>query len=303
MKFFSKSNYQLQTKFVVNIFQSIGSIHLCQTCTDSLTSAYIFWQRIKQSDDSVSTIVHAVTEGSPATRPRLDNEIEFIATDDVEIEHYLISNGNKEKTNDDEKIELIVSATTKRTERKSKMNDSAQANESNNRIGVNIALPHFVITNSVGKEDRVHDDGSLDFMDNKVDANKAKPPTKPVKTLIASVIVPNSLAEINELCVSSLQAEDDAESIFQCSHCPKAFAAPYHLMIHMRKSHLCQYCLSTFAKINDLYEHVKEAHASYDCLLCSREFQSNGNLRQHMRKNHSIFLPAYISLLNLDEIN
>lgn len=286
--------------------QSNGSIQLCQLCTDSLTSAYIFWQRVKKSDDSLSSIVH--TEDNTRKRPRLHDDIEFISTDDGEIEHYLIEEGDGDKTNDDYKIALIPNDTEKRKERKPRAKESgripAESNkptESINRIGVNIALPHFVITNNIPKEGHADDDGN--FLDSENDADKAKSPSKQVKTLTASIIVPNDLEQINKLGLSPLRTEDDAQSIYQCTHCPKAFAAPYHLMIHMRKSHLCQYCLSTFDKINELYEHVKEAHQTFDCLLCGREFQSNGNLRQHMRKNHSIFLPAYISLLNLDDIN
>lgn len=270
-----------------------------------MTNAYTFWQRVKQSDDSLSALPvdhQSMDDGLPK-KQRLAEEIEFIATEDVEIEHYLISNGTDGTADTDDGIAITINDVTKRKPRKPKQakeGDAADCGEG--AISEHIALPHFVITDCPASDDgRPNDDdqSSTDETDNP----KAAARRKPAKTLTASVIVPSSLAQINELCVSTLQTEDDSHSIFKCNHCPKAFAAPYHLMIHMRKSHLCQYCLATFSKINDLYDHVKEVHQSFDCLLCSKEFQSNGNLRQHMRKNHSIFLPAHISLLNIQDMN
>lgn len=286
--------------------QEAESIHLCQGCTDSLTSAYIFWQRVKQSDENISTIEldQSSTDEGQAKKQRLAEEIEFVATDDVDIEHYLISNGTDSTTTKDNGIAIPISDSSKRKARKPKPPKETDAADSGSSgIGENIALPHFLITECpTSEDDRAKDDDDLSSAD-ETDKTQSSAHSKPVKTLTASMIVPTSLAQINELCVTTLQTEDDSQSIYKCNHCPKAFAAPYHLMIHMRKSHLCQYCLATFSKINDLYDHVKETHQSFDCLLCSKEFQSNGNLRQHMRKNHSIFLPAHISLLNLQDIN
>lgn len=289
------------------LFQSAECVHLCQSCTDALTSAYTFWQRVKQSDESLSVVsLSKPTRDKPHKREHSEEEeIEFIATDEVDIEHYLIANGsNANPLDENDKIVQKTNDTTKRKAKKPKTKETNTL-DSASRIGVNIALPYFMIANNTTNADPVvqNDNETLSNDNKKNDTSQSVTHSKPIKTLTASLIVPTSLEQINELAVSSLQTEDDAQSIFKCSHCPKAFAAPYHLMIHMRKSHLCQYCLSTFNKITELYEHVKEAHQSFDCLLCDKEFQSNGNLRQHMRKNHAIFLPAYISLLNLEDIS
>lgn len=172
------------------------------------------------------------------------------------------------------------------------------------KIGVNIALPHFIITNVQFDEDesQIESDSKTDIYDDDLQSG-SESHRKNIKTLKPSAVIPPDLDKINELLgLSPLDSDGDTQSIYKCSHCPKAFAAPHHLMIHMRKSHLCQYCLATFSKINDLYTHVKEMHKTFECLLCGKEFQSNGNLRQHMRKNHSIFLPAHISLLNISDM-
>lgn len=174
------------------------------------------------------------------------------------------------------------------------------------KVGVNIALPHFVIANVDVDEDEtpnsIENDCNMETYDGDLQSG-SESHRKNIKTLKPSAVIPPDLDKINELLgLSPLDSDGDIQSIYKCSHCPKAFAAPHHLMIHMRKSHLCQYCLATFSKINDLYTHVKEMHKTFECLLCGKEFQSNGNLRQHMRKNHSIFLPAHISLLNVSDM-
>lgn len=171
----------------------------------------------------------------------------------------------------------------------------------------NIAFPHFVVANLDRQPNALLTDVMNDeiYCDDGMGSGDNIIHRKQVKTLKPSAIIPADLNKINELLsMSPLEDDTDPKStIFKCSHCPKAYAAPHHLMVHLRKSHLCQYCLATFEKINDLYGHVKEMHRTFECLLCGKEFQSNGNLRQHMRKHHTIFLPAHISLLSVTTIN
>lgn len=195
-------------------------------------------------------------------------------------------------------------APSKRKQRKNKPKTNNSSETSDKKIGVNIALPHFVIANIDSMDGAPAHDAIDDSLKTEMDSQSDSESTrKRIKTLKPSAVIPMDLKQINELCLSPLEIDSDTQSIYKCNHCPKAFAAPHHLMIHLRKSHLCQYCLATFSKINDLYSHVKEFHKTFDCLLCSKEFQSNGNLRQHMRKNHGIFLPAHISLLNIRDIS
>lgn len=174
----------------------------------------------------------------------------------------------------------------------------------------NIAFPHFVVANldrepnTMDAADVTNDEiYCVDDIDNHTTTTNVQ--RKQVKTLKPSAIIPSDLNKINELLsMSPLENDTDPKTtIFKCNHCPKAYAAPHHLMVHLRKSHLCQYCLATFVKINDLYGHVKEMHRTFECLLCGKAFQSNGNLRQHLRRHHFIFLPAHISLLSVTTVN
>lgn len=270
-----------------------SDIHLCQSCTDSMTHAYIFWQQVKFADDKIKSELRSKESATFSKKLKLD-VIEFIDT-----EHFVETLPTNSKLNVEpiDESSQAISIDTNRKIRKTKAKPSAETQETNNKIGVNIALPHFIITESDFDDER-------SFLE-KNDNNKETIVRKIIKTLKPSAVIPTDLSNINELSISPLESDndDDGQSIYKCSHCPKAFAAPYHLMIHMRKSHLCQYCLETFTKINDLYDHVKDVHRTFNCLLCDKEFQSNGNLRQHMRKNHSIFLPAHISLLNISDVN
>lgn len=266
-------------------------------CTESLTLAYLFWQQIKRSDEKLLT----------ESRRRLSIKKD-VAESNVNNTSIDLDDG-RDQLHSDKSIDFDGSEKAATTEpiqkkfrkRKSKSCAAPPPENSEIKIEANIGLPHFVIacvdTDADGKHDTINSDDLYS-------ADDAESQQKKVKTLKASAMIPSNLDKINELLMMSpLENDGDTQSIWQCSHCPKAFAASNHLMIHMRKSHICQYCLAAFSKINELYCHVKVMHKTFDCLLCGKGFQSNGNLRQHMRKNHSIFLPAHISLLNISDVN
>lgn len=281
--------YDKHFKQIYFSFQETTEVYLCEVCTESLTLSYSFWQQIKLSDVNFmkETATHKV---------KTEQRIEIVEADDDDEEEYINSEHSIGSDDTSPKNEPV-----KRKIRKAKLKTNYTIEESDKKIGVNIALPHFVIANNDSDENE-------DTIESRIKTemhamSDCEPQRKQVKTLKPSVQIPADLNQINELCLSPMEIDSDVESIYKCSHCPKAFAAPHHLMIHLRKSHLCQYCLATFSKINDLYSHVKETHRTFDCLLCSKEFQSNGNLRQHMRKNHGIFLPAHISLLNISDVS
>lgn len=121
-----------------------------------------------------------------------------------------------------------------------------------------------------------------------------------IKTLTTTTIVPKSLEECGEFYSVVLEGVHSEESIYKCKHCPKAFSTAEHLILHSRKVHMCQHCLECFAKTSDLSKHIKEVHHTFGCLICDRSFRSNGNLRQHMRNNHSVYLPAQVTLMAAD---
>lgn len=118
-----------------------------------------------------------------------------------------------------------------------------------------------------------------------------------IKTMNITKIIPNSIDEYSEFYSFIEEDERNAETIYKCKYCPKAFSTGDHLIVHNRKVHLCQHCLEPFSLTSDLSKHTKEMHQTFDCLICDRSFRSNGNLRQHMRNNHSIFLPAQVTLM------
>lgn len=182
----------------------------------------------------------------------------------------------------------------------------------NNTRNLNIALPKFVITTDPSTSDDEDFPGTEQnpLID---DDNSPTKRTNRIKTLNISAVVlsrevmENEPLDLQDICASAagiteLTDDDDGtESIYKCKYCPKAYASGHHLMMHTRKVHMCQYCLSVFEKVNDLYKHAKETHKTFECLMCSCKFRSNGNLRQHMRAYHSIFLPAYVSLISVDK--
>lgn len=286
-------------------------------CTESLILAFSFWQKVKESEEKLLN--------QSEQKLLIEPHRECIEMNDMHytVEHIDIK--QSDKSNDSDLLEATIADEPTRKKfrkRKSKSNelpatfdtDSATtAIEQSTHLN-NIAFPHFVIANmdresnaDIAKDEIYCEDGSGNG-----GAGDGNVQRKQVKTLKPSAIIPSDLNKINELLsMPPLENDTDTDTkstIFKCSHCPKAYAAPHHLMVHMRKSHLCQYCLSTFSKITDLYGHVKEMHKTFECLLCGKEFQSktfqsNGNLRQHMRKNHSIFLPPHISLLSVSNVN
>lgn len=253
--------------------------------------AYSFWQQIKQSDEKFTK--------ESEKKETQENETETDENSLVECVEYAPE--HLENTD----LPSSPSSPVKRKLSKTKPKPSESLETNEKKIGVNIALPHFVIANAEYDEHEPQDPLDTGVKPNNDGDSQSDSESyrKKIKTLKPSAVIPPDLDKINELCMSPMELDGDTQSIYKCSHCPKAFAAPHHLMIHMRKSHMCQYCLATFSKITDLYSHVKEMHKTFDCLLCNKEFQSNGNLRQHMRKNHSIFLPAHISLLNISDVS
>lgn len=285
------------------------AVHLCPSCTDQLMIAYRFAQQVKVSDQRFGTKllnVEVDVAAAEAYNSKL-NELVILLEDDDELETEKIT---PKRTRKDRKANETA---FKRTKRESSPKKPIQCDGL-----VNFALAQYVITSNAPNEDTTIDeqfdenatnpleldaqllDDSIDYQTMKCE-NETSPIRNKVKTLKTSAIVASSLQEIGDLCAITIDGDHDGQSIYQCKYCPKAFAGPYHLMIHTRKSHQCQYCLRAFVKVADLYKHVKETHNSFECLLCGRVFRTNGNLRQHMRKNHSVFLPAHVSLLNADE--
>lgn len=247
---------------------------MCDECNDHLISSYIFWQRIKVSDESYKRSLEAL-----AISKSDEEEHIFEGEEHLSIE----SDHSTHKPNKKPKLA--------RKRKKSPTKASQIENRIENTLPISFAVPQFIITSDLSDADPSAMLASCEEMQNLNDSSK-------IKTLTANTIISHNISEIEEICATAIEGEHDADSIYKCKYCPKAFAAPYHLMIHTRKSHMCQYCLATFIKTMELSKHIKEEHHSFDCLLCDRKFRTNGNLRHHLRKFHSVFLPAHVTLMD-----
>lgn len=268
---------------------------MCATCTESLIVSYTFWEQVRQSDEKYDALKQSevIDEEDVA-----ENESEY---DIMNVIEYAGNDDHKQPLSDDEAFAKYTEPLRKRprTATKACPKESTFTGIPNLQ---NMALPHFTITNNSSSDNE--DSDPLVMLDDLIEEISPRQRFKTVNVSAMKVEgnVENSAAELKNLekmCHTS--AKDDGKSIFKCKHCPKAFATAYHLMVHARKSHVCQHCLEAFEKPNDLYAHIKEKHNKFDCLLCGRVFRSNSNLRQHMRNMHSVFLPAHVSLLNLDD--
>lgn len=216
------------------------------------------------------------------------SKYEQLALSNFTIDNSLPLTIDYDKDGDDEKYE-----NTSNSNKKSKVKN-IEIIASNY---CNVAVPQYTITTSTQSDDE--DDASKAC----ADSSEETSPRYKVKTMNISAVKlvsvqKTDLQNLEKIC--SIQPDDNS-SIFKCKHCPKAFATAYHLMMHTRKAHVCQHCIMAFEKTTDLYKHIKEVHSTFSCLMCKKVFRSNSNLRHHMRTHHSVFLPAHVSLINIDD--
>lgn len=84
---------------------------------------------------------------------------------------------------------------------------------------------------------------------------------------------------------------------YVCKYCPKAYSTPYHLIYHLRRSHVCHFCFTAFESTADLNKHTSTLHADNTCLICDIAYASYTNLRAHQKKMHNFSLPPYVGLI------
>ena len=91
-----------------------------------------------------------------------------------------------------------------------------------------------------------------------------------------------------------LQEHQDSE--FICVTCKKKFKSEYWLLGHLEFgefcSHLCQWCLKTFTRKNDLEKHQKICQSvgqlGGSCSICSKSFELQFDLEWHRKKMTNI---------------
>lgn len=229
-----------------------------------LISSYIFCQRIRASDEQLLGVGEIADE-----------------SDEIELNEEIIKERSPEPV---ERTPKKRPSSTPNQQPIKKSPKVQKAND-NSKDGTNFrfAIPQFII--SADKTEFIEMENS-----------------KNIKTMSISTIVPNRLDDFADF-YSFIEHDDrNDETIYKCKYCPKAFSTAEHLILHNRKVHLCQHCLEPFAMTSDLSKHTKEVHRAFDCLICDKSFRSNGNLRQHMRNNHSIYLPAQVTLMAADKL-
>uniref|UniRef100_A0A1Q3EY64 Uncharacterized protein n=1 Tax=Culex tarsalis TaxID=7177 RepID=A0A1Q3EY64_CULTA len=147
---------------------------------------------------------------------------------------------------------------------------------------------------------RNEDSGHLDktlIVPNYIFANELDGDGQPEKTIL--LVEPTTVSPSNLTPPEPPEVEPGDPSVAAyCKHCPKAFSSPQHLLAHTKSTHLCQHCLKHLPTAADRNRHVREEHKSFRCGLCST-FQTAyaANLRTHLRRTHSVALPAHVSIL------
>lgn len=260
---------------------------LCGNCANHLASAYDFAMKVSQSDkrfadmnmhtelfdeSSSSKIIEYVDDtelsnpemvqirddAGPSNFDELFDENIITVTDDMEEDNYVIKAPS--------------------TGLKRQLSDSDQNNY--------VSIPQYTITSQQQDIDVISD----------IFSTKEQTPPLNVKTVsVAAMHVTSDNFDFN---ASLVDYENDKDSMYLCQYCPKAFASSHHLIVHTKKSHVCQFCLQGFRLSTDLYEHIR-THKDFRCHICKKNFNSNSNLRSHLRKIHNLKLPSNVSLLTL----
>lgn len=114
-----------------------------------------------------------------------------------------------------------------------------------------------------------------------------------------SVRVDRKSVKSNESYEFNVISHSDAETIYSCKNCVKAFGSLELLMKHITMCHLCMICFRNLSSYNDLNDHMKKDHQ--DKLICpfpscKKPFNIK-SLRKHIKTTHVPNLPNYYSVL------
>ncbi|XP_037031247.1 transcriptional regulator ovo [Bradysia coprophila] len=257
---------------------------ICANCANRLASAYDFAMKVSDSDkrfvdlfdeSSVSKIIECVDEVESAVSPQIVQFNEMADISNVDELDDSITVSDHDQQDYDESCYVVKTGRT-------------MQNRLSEGIGNYVAVPQYTITTQPQEVDM--SDISL----------LSKDRTTPVivKTVdVAAVHIASDNLDFNDsfLCKDY---ENDKDSMYMCKYCPKAFASSHHLIVHTKKSHVCQFCLKGFRLPTELYEHIR-THKDFRCHICKKPFNTNSNLRSHLRKIHNLKLPANTSLLTL----
>lgn len=298
---------------------------LCESCTHELGSAYLFKVKVKSSDDCLLIHYNRKAE-EEELQPQFEIE-EFEEIDDSEeieeIEEpekpFIIVGSSRSIP----KFPLTTNVATLFTNArispdknvlKRKFDEECEKKEERVKAicmdSNDIFVPQFVFEEQ-NIEEVIHQDSEeISNTELITDSNDiiykigSSPNLKPLNQLethkITLEVEAVALGKNQENIYKNLSKVENNSVMYCCKYCPKAFSTPFHLGLHTKKSHICQFCLMGFPNQKDLHKHVKE-HNDFKCSMCvKRTFTSNSNLRAHMKKVHSVVLPPQVSLINFE---
>lgn len=253
---------------------------ICSNCANRLAEAYDFAMKVSESD---KRFVDLFDETNTSKLIEYVDEVEFVSNPEIIQINEVTEITNTEGLDDN----IIVSDhdnldhTDNNYVIKTARPIRKRLSEDNSNY---VAVPQYTITTQ-HQEDDISD----------IYLSKDRSTPLIVKTVDVSAI---HITSDNLDFTDSMDYENDKDSMYMCKYCPKAFASSHHLIVHTKKSHVCQFCLQGFRLSAELYEHIR-THKDFRCHICKKQFNTNSNLRSHLRKIHNLKLPANTSLLTL----
>lgn len=119
-----------------------------------------------------------------------------------------------------------------------------------------------------------------------------------IKILNVDPLILDSIETANNLKELYASKETNPKITYGCKYCDKCnFRTEHNLLIHVKFSHLCKFCLKCFKKENLLQSHIKKLHSISYCTICNVGLNKH-LLKNHLKKIHDLELPSNVNLIN-----
>jgi hypothetical protein len=246
---------------------SKGSQWICLACTEKLYQCFEFTEKVRENE-----VIIGNSEDITDLKVFLIQEDPEIDVDQQPDE--LPETATKRKPEPEELEAVVVQEEPKRAKTSTKKSDS--------QIPRSIVVPKFSFSISTPK------DPSEDSMES----------IHEVHLNITSQKI--DFSPYTDFSFLEDASKDETDIMYTCKYCPRAFTSAYHLLQHVRNTHLCALCLTCFKKFPDLCNHVKSFHINVSCPFCDRVSPNSSSFRNHLKKTHSVNLPANISVVPIE---